>query len=339
MNINLNNLPDEVLFYSNEKFYDFIEQCLGVDEMMLIKLQSIKNIRTLINVPDVLAVLNVKCKELVNLKNRICFIDEDNNDFIVKPGIKAGVADLIEVLKDKNYKYIKRIKGSKSSTSCIKTNNSQLNASLSNTLSSDFTSSISTSTTTTTMTTPNLMPMNGYVPVISDSIEKFCCNTFKNINLKNDVDYFVHLTPSHTYIDGHIKCNCNTNIKIIFRTNQNSFHLYSYFKHIKYSRCSMMKRKKRESSKLPEENNDLSNKDLQINNYNNIVNDDSESDQDKLDDENDCFQIMNNNSTSNNSCSSTRKRLSTSPSSSGTAKKKKGHNVQIHKKLCIFVFI
>lgn len=320
MNIDLNNLPDEVLFYSNEKFYDFIEQCLGVDEMMLRKLQSIKNIRTLINVPDVLTVLNVKCKELVNLKNRICFIDEDNNNFIVKQGIQAGIADLVEVLKDKNYKYIKSIKGSKSSTSSIKTNHSQLNASLSNTLiSSNFTSSISTSATTTT----NLMSMNGYVHVISENIEKFCVNTFKNINLKNDIDYFIHLTPSHTYIDGHIKCSCNTNIKIIFRANQNSFHLSSYFKHIKYSRCSMMKKKKGESSKLPEKNNDLSNKALQINNCNNIVNDDSESDQDKLDDENDCFQIINNNSTSNNSYSPVRKRLSTPLSSSGTIKKKK----------------
>ncbi|CAF4426308.1 unnamed protein product [Rotaria sp. Silwood2] len=132
MNIDLNNLPDEVLFYSKEQFDTFIEQCLGVDEMMLIKLQSIKNIRTLINVPDVLAVLNVKCKELVDIKNRICFIDEGNNNFIVKPGVKAGIADLIEVLKDKNYKYVKRTKGSKSSTLCTKTSHSQLNASLSN---------------------------------------------------------------------------------------------------------------------------------------------------------------------------------------------------------------
>ncbi|CAM4815916.1 unnamed protein product [Rotaria magnacalcarata] len=94
MNIDLNNLPDEVLFYSNEQFYNFIEQCLGHDEMELIKLQSIKNIRTLINVPDVLGVLNIKCKELVELKNRICFTNEDSHQFIVKPGIKAGIDDM-----------------------------------------------------------------------------------------------------------------------------------------------------------------------------------------------------------------------------------------------------
>ncbi|CAF4457003.1 unnamed protein product, partial [Rotaria sp. Silwood2] len=204
MNIDLNNLPDEVLFYSKEQFDTFIEQCLGVDEMMLIKLQSIKNIRTLINVPDVLAVLNVKCKELVDIKNRICFIDEGNNNFIVKPGVKAGIADLIEVLKDKNYKYVKRTKGSKSSTLCTKTSHSQLNASLSNTLSSYITGSISISTSSTT-TTSNLMSMNDYLHMISVNIEKYCSNTFQNILLKSDIDYLIHLTPSNTYIDGPIK--------------------------------------------------------------------------------------------------------------------------------------
>ena len=51
MALNLNSLPDEVLFYSNEQFYKFIEDYLGVDEMNLLKIQSIKNVRTLLKVP------------------------------------------------------------------------------------------------------------------------------------------------------------------------------------------------------------------------------------------------------------------------------------------------
>ncbi|CAF2740480.1 unnamed protein product [Rotaria sp. Silwood2] len=99
MNIDLNNLSDEVLFYSNDQFYKFIEDCLGVDEMKLLKLQSIKNIRTLLNVPDVFAIFSINCKELANLKNNICFIDDDNDkNVIVKSGIKAGVDYLITIL-------------------------------------------------------------------------------------------------------------------------------------------------------------------------------------------------------------------------------------------------
>ncbi|CAF4497459.1 unnamed protein product, partial [Rotaria sp. Silwood2] len=41
----------------------------------------------------------INCKELANLKNNICFIDDDNDkNVIVKSGIKAGVDYLITIL-------------------------------------------------------------------------------------------------------------------------------------------------------------------------------------------------------------------------------------------------
>jgi hypothetical protein len=111
MTFDLNNLPDEILFYSNDQFYKFIEDGLGVDEMNLLKLQAIKNIRTLINVPNVFSILSIKCKELVDLKGRICFIDEnDSNNIIIKSGIETSIDDLIATLKEKNNKYTKRKK-------------------------------------------------------------------------------------------------------------------------------------------------------------------------------------------------------------------------------------
>jgi hypothetical protein len=115
--IDLNNLPDEVLFYSNDQFYKFIEDCLHIHELKLLKLQSIKNVRTLLNVPDVFAIFSVNCKEIVDLKNSICFVIEENNNNIIKSGIKVGVDDLITTLNEKNNKYIKRTKYLKSSSS------------------------------------------------------------------------------------------------------------------------------------------------------------------------------------------------------------------------------
>ena len=57
MPIDLNNLSDDVLSYCNDRLYTFIEENLGVDEMMLIKMQSINNVRTLKNVSDIMAFL------------------------------------------------------------------------------------------------------------------------------------------------------------------------------------------------------------------------------------------------------------------------------------------
>jgi hypothetical protein len=321
MTIDLNNLPDEVLFYSNDQFYNFIENCLGTDEMELLKLQSIKNIRTLLNVPDVFAIFTVNCKEIIDLKNSICFIDDKNNsNIIIKSGIKAGVDDLITTLKEKNNKYIKRIKHSTSSSSSLSstTNHPNSNAFLSNTSVSDY---VDSSLTSTPATAPILMTINDYIDLISTSIEKFSINTLKNVILKNNDDYVISLTSLHTSIDGYIKCGCKTTIKLIFRPNTNSFQLSSYFKHVKNSRCSMIKKKKQALIENLKKNNNLSD-DLSQNNNLCDMNDD-DYDEESLNDDNDDCQITTNSSSLSSSCSVSKKRPTSSSSTNNTNKKKR----------------
>jgi hypothetical protein len=101
MSIDLSNISDDVLSYSNDHLYTFIEESLGTDEMMLIKIQSINNVRALLNVPDLMGFLSFNSKEIVALKQRICFIDEDNERFMVKAGIKTNIDDLVLALKEK----------------------------------------------------------------------------------------------------------------------------------------------------------------------------------------------------------------------------------------------
>ncbi len=321
MTIDLNNLPDEVLFYSNDQFYKFIENCLGVDEMNLLKLQSIKNMRTLLNVPDVFDVFSVNCKELVDLKNSICFVDEDNNNnIIVKSGIKAGINDLIITLKEKNSKYIKRTKNFQSSTSSLSstTNHPNSNTQSSNTSIFD---SVDASLTSTPTTASNLMSINDYIDLISNSIENFSINTFKNIILKNNDDYSIRLTLLHANIDGHIKCGCDTTVKLVFRPNAKSFQLSSYFKHLKKSHCSMIKKKKQVLIENLRKNNGSSDDLLQNNNCSDM-NDGNDYEEESLDDYNGSSRITTNTSTSNNSRSFSEKRTTSSSSTNVTKKKK-----------------
>ena len=49
-------------------------------------------------------------KEIIELKSRICFIDEDNKRFMVKAGIKTNIDSLISALKAKIKKQTKRTK-------------------------------------------------------------------------------------------------------------------------------------------------------------------------------------------------------------------------------------
>ena len=108
MNFDLNSLPGEILFYSNDLFFSFVEKCLGSDELHLIKIQGIKNTRALIHIPDIMAILDLDCDEIDDLRKK-CF-NTKNKGFVVKEGVKCGIIDFIESAKKKNSNYVKQLK-------------------------------------------------------------------------------------------------------------------------------------------------------------------------------------------------------------------------------------
>ncbi len=321
MPIDLSNLSDDVLSYSNDRLHTFIEESLGTDEMMLIKIQSINNVRALLNVPDLMAFLSFNSKEVVALKQRICFIDEDNKRFMIKAGIKTNIDDLVLALKEKKKKETKQKRTYKSSSTSLQSS-TQLNGDQSNAsqLNASNLTSINSQLTQVFSTTPKINSPNYYIQKVSDSIEKFCVNTFKNIILLNDIDYVISVNILDANINGYIKCKCNTNIKLIFRSKSNVFQLSAYFKHIKSS-CIMIKKKKKELNNISSNNNNLSNLVVQ-DNTSNINNSQDISDELILNEEDESFQTVNNDSitTASNSYETTKRSLS-SRSTSNTTKK------------------
>ena len=236
MPIDVNNLPDEVLLYSNDEFYKFIEECLGPDEMAIIKVQSIRSTRSLINVPDVLEVLSLNCKELVDIKKRLCFVT-DSNEFVVKAGIKAGINALVTTLKEKNNQQIKSIKGTRSSSQ-----NHRADFRPSN----EVPGRVSTDVLADRRTIPSRpLTIHEHDQAVAIAIERYCQNQFDDITLKNGIDYSIHLDSSAGYISGKITCGCRKSIKIYFKSTTHSFQLSAYFKHLRASQCTMMKMKKK----------------------------------------------------------------------------------------------
>lgn len=255
MSFDLNNLPDDVLFYSNEQFFIFVEQYLGVDESELMKIQGIKNIRALIHIPDVLAVIDLDCDEVNEIKKRVCF-NTKNKGFVVKQGIKCGIQDLIETLRKKRNDYEKRSKRSKQSESSIRvTSNNGFNLSSSSEQNTNSSLPITTSTVIMNESSNSNLLMNiDYVQCISDSIRKFCEKKFDDLLLVKDLDYTI-LSPDSSF-DSHtrIKCSCGSTIKTNYREDTSSFQLSAFYKHIRDSRCIMMKMKKKKSEKIIESN-------------------------------------------------------------------------------------
>ena len=57
-----------------------------------------KNVRTLLQVPDVFSFLRINSKNILKLKERACFVTDDLQ-YIVRPGIKSSIEQFIETLR------------------------------------------------------------------------------------------------------------------------------------------------------------------------------------------------------------------------------------------------
>ena len=168
-----------------------------------------------------LEVLSLNCKELSEIKKRLCFVT-DSHEFLVKADIKAGINDLVTSLKEKNNQQIKSTKGAKSPSQSHRVDCRPSN---------EAAGRVFTDMSTDRRSLPaQSLTIDEHAETIVLAIKRFCQNQFDDITLKNGIDYSIHLDSS---------------IKIYFRSNTNSFQLSLYFKHLRVSQCTMMKLKKK----------------------------------------------------------------------------------------------
>ncbi|CAF1452169.1 unnamed protein product [Didymodactylos carnosus] len=91
-------LPPNILTYSNDNFYDFVQEFLGDVESDIVKIQCLKNARLLLHTPNVFSLFDLDCADLLELKKRACFILK-NNSYVVRPGIIYNIEYLINIFK------------------------------------------------------------------------------------------------------------------------------------------------------------------------------------------------------------------------------------------------
>ncbi|CAF1521410.1 unnamed protein product [Adineta steineri] len=240
-----------------------------------------------------------------------------------KAGIKTNIDDLVLALKGKKRKEQNKKKRTYKTSSTSLQFSTQLNDDQSNasTLNISNLTMINSELTPIFSTAAKINLPNYYIQKVSDSIEKFCINTFKNISLLNDIDYMISVNILDADINEYIKCGCNTNIKLIFRSQSSVFQLSAYFKHIKNSCCTMIKKKKQAMNNILSTNNNLSNF-IIIDNTSNINNSQDISAELILNDEGESFQIVINDSitTASNSYETTTRSLSSRFTSNTTKK-------------------
>lgn len=89
---------DEISSYSGDIFYNFVKKFVGEVEGEILQVQCIKNVQILLHVPDIFLFFQINNKNTTELKQQACFIGDDNQ-FIIRPGIKSNIERFINLLK------------------------------------------------------------------------------------------------------------------------------------------------------------------------------------------------------------------------------------------------
>ena len=98
--INTSKLPSNVLILRDDDFLNFLRQEVGEDVADLLEAQSINCTKSLLMTSDVFSIMNLKSKSLDALQKEIGYLQDDDT-YVVKPGVRGNVAYLIDLLQRK----------------------------------------------------------------------------------------------------------------------------------------------------------------------------------------------------------------------------------------------
>jgi hypothetical protein len=104
--INTSLLPDDILSYTDTDFYNVAKQIVGESATELLEIQSVRSPDSFLFIPDVFAILNIKCAALNPLKESLC-LKTDDDKYIVKPGIKSTMIYFRELIISKQAEVMK----------------------------------------------------------------------------------------------------------------------------------------------------------------------------------------------------------------------------------------
>ncbi|CAF1603558.1 unnamed protein product, partial [Didymodactylos carnosus] len=97
----LSTVHDDVLLYSNEKFYNLVNETAGENVLSILKIQLIHSVQSLLRTNNVLELFNYGCSDLIEIKKKSCFMLSDGA-YIIKCGIINGLNYLTNILKLKD---------------------------------------------------------------------------------------------------------------------------------------------------------------------------------------------------------------------------------------------
>ncbi|CAF3784528.1 unnamed protein product [Rotaria sp. Silwood1] len=215
MLLDISQLPQDVLTYTNKRFFDFIEGFCGKDEADLLSIQAIRSVDSFLFIEDVYSIFTVDSEDVIEIQTR-CAFKNRNGTFTVKPGIKSSLNYVLSLLKEMKKEAIKQKKNHLVSTPLI----------VSTTLVNGVDSSSIDTVISPFISKKNEAEHNEF---IITSIEQwFVQNTsainFRNINFVCGIDYHLKFSPSLDKVE--VLCSCGSTSSLVLAESDN-FKKYS----------------------------------------------------------------------------------------------------------------
>ncbi|CAF4298170.1 unnamed protein product [Rotaria sp. Silwood2] len=232
--IHTSKLLSNVLTVRDDDFLNFVRQEAGEDVADLLEAQSINCTKSLLMTSDVFSVMNIKSKSLDALKKKIGYLQDDDT-YVVKPGVRGNVDYLIDLLQRKCIEDAKLSKSSKhvqSSSAALSLNRTTEEQSTTTTI-----SNVLLNNSSDTSTIPRLYLSNDeHNKYIIDAINSWCENNKSIFNLKD----FTLIEGQHFFISilnrpddtiGKIKCCCGKIISLALRRGKYQIAIVTFKVH------------------------------------------------------------------------------------------------------------
>ncbi|CAF4070154.1 unnamed protein product [Rotaria sp. Silwood2] len=240
-------VPNNVFYFENDEFFEFVRSFSGEKLAILLQFQEITNVQCFLDCDDPFEILSFDSDDLLDLKKKLC-VKLNNNSFAILPGIKSKMKLLKNALTKKRNQF--RRESSKTAPDIVAINNTPsiiLTAENLTYSSNSFAQPpVNISSSSAVTLNINDEQKQHIIHLLNEWCEKIKEDSSQqHIKLKEGVDY--ELIVDCMSNKALIKCQCGTSTTL--GKKNNIYILSNFIRHItKPNPCVMIQQKAKDTS-------------------------------------------------------------------------------------------